>query len=155
MCILCLSCQSSSQTKNNTSSSSVNEQENVVQTTKITSEEIKVGKFSLKLKDCEFTYVGLGKTANFNFRFPPNCQFSKNAEGEVRIFKSNKAYVLAVESSKKNLNNNDCETYIRGIIITKKAVQLSKQTQKVSMCLPYVWDEKMFITFSSKTVSFK
>lgn len=129
--------------------------------TDASNETVTVGKFVFKLENCHLTYQGAGLNETFDFKFPEKCQFSKDAKGNIRQYKASKGtIVLAVEGSKifgeKIVGSGkiDCETYIRGIVVSNKKVSLSWQTQKVATCLPAVWDETMFAVFAAKTQIF-
>ena len=113
---------------------------------------VKVEGYVFNLENCRLSVKGKDKTMEYIFAIPEPCQFSKDRDGTIRTYKTTKQTVIAVESSRP-LNNasNDCETNIRGIIISKNSVRLSSISQKVAMCLPFIWDEKVFITFAEKT----
>lgn len=121
---------------------------------------VKVGNFNLFLDGCQISYKGKDKTESFTFSFAEPCQFSLDDKGKIRIVKVKNNFVVAVESSQPQTNNEsgktvtDCDTQIRGVIVGKDFVRLSAQTQKVAMCLPFVWDEKMFVVFASRTEKF-
>lgn len=124
-----------------------------------TAQAITVGKFKLRLDECQLTYDGMGKSSTISFDFPGRCQFSRNRMGRIRVVKTGKTKTLLVESSREaglaDGSKADCVTYIRGVIVTAKEVRLSTQTQKVAQCLPAVWDEMMFHVFAAKTQSFQ
>lgn len=122
-------------------------------------ETVTVGKVTFKLENCRLSFQDSGKTQSYTFPISAPCQFSRNEDGSIRLVKVKKVFVIAIENSQPKNNpsdstSKDCETSIRGVIVGKNSVKLSLQTQKVAMCLPFVWDEKMFIAFADKTVPF-
>ena len=128
-----------------------------IQTADSSAETVTVGNYTLTLNDCRLEYQNAEKTSSYSFPFAAPCQFSKDENGKIRLFKVKKTTVVAVESSRPKLDpatgadSKDCETQVRGVIVGKNSIKLSAQTQKVAMCLPFVWDEKMFTMFGAKT----
>jgi hypothetical protein len=124
-----------------------------------TSSRVTVGSTWLELRGCELAYgVGTG-SSTISTELPPPCQFAKEADGSVRVVKSEGVSVLVVESSRSTPpliaggTTIDCDTRLRGIVVTAQGVQLSRDTQKVAMCAPAPWDEKMFHVFALHTVA--
>jgi hypothetical protein len=118
---------------------------------------ITVGAFQLALQGCQLQYKGAGKSGSFTFEFPAPCQFSKDNRGHIRIVNTDNGPTLAIEASKPDEHGiapgKDCNTNIRGVLITDSEVRLSMHTQTIAQCLPAVWDALMFHAFAAHTVS--
>lgn len=112
----------------------------------------------LELRDCELVYGSGAAATPLPTQLPAPCQFAKGKDGAVRIVESEAGSVLIVESSRSEAApspggaTSDCDTRLRGVVVTAKGVQLSRDTQKVATCAPAHWDEKMFHVFSLQLV---
>lgn len=113
----------------------------------------------LELRDCELVYGVSAESSSIRMQLPSPCQFAKRKDGSIRIIESENGSVLLVESSRSVLTPApsgaavDCDTHLRGVIVTDKGVQLSRDIQKVSTCAPALWDEKMFHIFALQPVA--
>jgi hypothetical protein len=85
-----------------------------------------------------------------HFEFPGVCHFALDADGEARVVMTDSGPVWIIESSKPVAQ--DCDTALRGVMLTDAGVRLSKAEQHVAMCAPGDWDEMMFYVFSSDPV---
>jgi hypothetical protein len=86
--------------------------------------------------------------------FPENAMFAQDASGRPQIVPTKVGKVIAIVDSKPFQGRNDCETIIRGILVTSEGkVRLSPRTQNVSMCSLGPWDEKMFIVFGQSALN--
>ena len=120
-----------------------------------TNDVVTVGEFRLRLDDCRLTFDGPASGAA-RFEFPSPCRFSRDRGGIVRVVRTGESSTVLVEGSRPAAQSTvasvkDCETYIRGVIVTSGEVRLSIQTQKVAQCLPSMWDETMFHAFAART----
>lgn len=86
--------------------------------------------------------------------FSEHAMFAQDASGRPQIVATNVGKVIAIVDSKPLQGRNDCETTIRGILVTSRGqVKLSPGAQNVSTCSLGPWDEKMFIVFGNSALS--
>ena len=109
---------------------------------------------SLELQDCKLSYVAGPNSGAIPLLLSAPCQFASDATGSVRVVESAGVLVLIVESSQRSPPlvpggaNVDCDTRLRGVVVTPTGVHLSPGTQLVATCAPALWDEKMFHVFA-------
>jgi hypothetical protein len=87
-----------------------------------------------------------------HFEFPGACHFALDADGEARVVLTDSGPVWMIESSKPLAQ--DCDTALRGVVLTDAGVRLTKAEQHVAMCAPGEWDEMMFYVLASEPVEF-
>lgn len=83
------------------------------------------------------------------------CRFVRDRSGRLHTVTTNAGPVVLVETARPSTaphaRPNDCDTAIRGVVVSGRDVLLSRQTQRVAACPSFGWDEKMFHVFAAAT----
>lgn len=102
--------------------------------------------------ECVLVGESNGASVQHHFEFPGECHFATNEDGSVRVVETDTGAALIVESSRPV--EQDCDTALRVVVITKDGPRLSRGEQHVAMCAPGGWDEMMFHVLASDPVVF-
>ncbi len=74
------------------------------------------------------------------------CQFHLDPQNELRIKKLDKYDVFLIEHSEKlATTTKDCRTQVQAVRIFDGKTEASQYVNNVAICLPFQWDEKVFI----------
>lgn len=86
--------------------------------------------------------------------FSKQATFAQDTSGVPQVVPTDAGKVIAIVDSRPIPGRIDCETTIRGILVTNEGkVMLSTRVQNVSICSRGPWDEKMFIVFGNSVFS--
>lgn len=99
-------------------------------------EQISVGDLSLILHGCELTTVSADRASQIQkINLPDGCTFGKNADGSIQIQRTTQGQTLLVVSSKlAEGQGHDCETRVRGVVISGGVAKISSKEKASSMC---------------------
>ena len=83
---------------------------------------------------------------------PGACMFSQNESGEIRVVETPKGDAALIVSSKRGqAEDRWCDTTIYGLVYRAKESPhwgIARVPQRVAMCPPQQWDQKMFMVFA-------
>ncbi|XXF79658.1 hypothetical protein P2318_07840 [Myxococcaceae bacterium GXIMD 01537] len=74
------------------------------------------------------------------------CQFHRDDAGRLRVKSREGAPILLVERSERMPNSDrDCLTEVQAVRLRAGELEGSPAVNRVSSCLPFRWDEKVFV----------
>ena len=116
---------------------------------------VKSGIFEFSLTQteggCHLLYSSPLSKGKLTLRVIPPCDFHRFPDGRVRIMPTKKGDVMLVESSRPHPNRpKDCYTQVQAVRITKEQIKVSSAISEVAMCLPFQWDDVMFLGLFEK-----
>jgi hypothetical protein len=96
---------------------------------------------------CILTWTGPRGSAELSVGISSPCAFNRDQDGMIRLVGTARGRVALVESSLPDPDRaGSCITHVRGVLVAADgAVSLSPHISMVAACLPFRWDEKMFI----------
>lgn len=124
-------------------------------------QHIVIDNFKLTLSGCHLQYEGLGKKELLKFPFPKPCYFSLDPTKKIRVVNTGKSKTVLIHAAKEiNLSDNSTSKkffmYLRGIIIFKNKIELSKEikTGILESFNPFSiqYDKKLYHILAAKTV---
>lgn len=110
--------------------------------------------YNLHLKGQWLLYKGIGKRegdiGEFSIDISGACRFHRDINEDIRTLNTKSEIVVLIVCSHVLRSfgmRQICNTKIRGVVITRKGINLSEKIQSVRACPPALWDEKMFLYF--------
>jgi hypothetical protein len=71
----------------------------------------------------------------------------------VRVHRVKDQQVLLVQQSTTIPDSRgDCDTRVQALIVSSESVATSTAVARVAMCLPFQWDDAMFIGLTESTI---
>lgn len=92
--------------------------------------------------------VHLAATADAVHRLPLSglCTFHRDKAGALRVMKTKDGPVFLIETSALQTGSKqDCETRVLAVRLTAGGPKLAPSPAKVSSCVPFHWDDAMFL----------
>ena len=72
------------------------------------------------------------------------CTFHRDEDGGLRLVQSDAGEIFLIETS-THLDDGDCRTNVLAVRIENGAYELAPSPATVASCLPFKWDEVMFL----------
>jgi len=116
-----------------------------------------VGEMQLTLDQCTLSYVAGGRPAFMPLSIPGSCSFVVNPAGVPQVVVTEWGSSLMVVSSQpipgsvEKSGRQECDTYLKGVLVNGEQVHVSSSTQHVLACGRGPWDETMFRVFANES----
>jgi hypothetical protein len=76
----------------------------------------------------------------------PTCKFHRDDKQTIRTKSQSGGTVVLIESSVGLPEKpGDCDTRVQAIMVKGNTVSLSKASNNVAICLPFYWDDAVFL----------
>lgn len=111
-------------------------------------ENVSINDTNLTLENGYLVFKNKDVSKKMNLGLSGEVKFIKNQKGMPQIERTKWGTVVAVASSKKIPQSNDCDTIIKGIVIQNSQVYISPKVQNIAMCGFGPQDSLMFIDFA-------
>lgn len=87
-----------------------------------------------------------GHARSARLGLPPPCRFATTRDARPRIVQTARGKVVLVESS-RHATPPECDTVLQAVLVDADGMRVSHDTQAVTACPPFEWDEMMYQTF--------
>lgn len=92
---------------------------------------------------CQLIYGDTQAKINTKIHWP--CNFHRSSGGGIRFLKIQDYQILLIESSRPHaVIKGNCLTEIQALKLFSNKITMSNYSDRVSVCPPFKWDEKMF-----------
>lgn len=103
---------------------------------------------------CVVRYGRGGEMTDLRLGLSPPCTLHRNADGTVRVRPVKGLQALLVQRSTPAPERpGDCDTHVQALVVAPESVRSSTAVSRVAMCLPFQWDDVMFIGLVEATIN--